>query len=405
VRKSWKTAGVLGVLVLAVGPLRAGDWPQFRGPGGRAVAEEIVPVRWSTTENVRWKADLPGRGVSGPVIAGGRVYVTAASGYRDGRLHVFCFDQVDGKKLWERQLAATGSTMCHPKTSMAAPTPVTDGKAVYCLFATGDLAAFDAAGNLLWYRSLVGDYPNVTNQVGMASSPIVHGDTLLLPLENAGDSFAAGIDKRTGRNKWRVERARDINWVTPVAAEINGQPCALFQTTQEITAYDPETGKVRWTFSGEGTSQVPSPVAARGMVYVAGKQYLALRPGPAGAAPEVVWRSNKVGLGYASPLYHEGRLYGIVGVGVNCVDAATGELVWQQRLTGPFWASPIIAGGRLYAVNEKGKTTVVQLGEKPKVLAANDLQEDVLATPAVADGSLFLRTDKHLYCIAEKKGR
>ncbi len=400
-----KRVGALGMLALVVSPLAAADWPQFRGPGGRAVADEAVPLTWSPTENVRWKADLPGRGVSGPVVAGGRVYVTAASGYREGRLHVLCFDQATGKKRWERQLAATGSTMCHPTSSMAAPTPVTDGKAVYCLFATGDLVAFDADGNLLWYRSLVGDYPDVTNQVGMAASPILHGDTLLLPLENAGDSFAAGLDKRTGKNRWRVGRAKDINWVTPVTAEIHGQTCALFQTSHDLTAYDPDTGKMRWTFSGEGTAQVPSPVVAKGLVYVAGPQFLALRPGPAGAPPEVVWKTNKLGLSYASPLYHQGRLYGLVGVGVNCVDAATGELVWQQRLLGPFWASPILAGGKLYVVNEKGKMSVLQPGDKPKILATNDLSETILATPAAADGALFLRSEKHLYCIAESKGK
>src|SRR5579875_3980237 len=140
-------------------PIWAGDWPQFRGPGGTAVSEEKgLPVKWSTTENVRWKAELPGRGVSSPVLAGGRVYVSAASTYRERRLHVLCFDAAKGEKLWERQFAATGGTMCHPKTSMAAPTPVTDGRHVYALFATGDLAAFTRDGDLLWYRALQRDY-------------------------------------------------------------------------------------------------------------------------------------------------------------------------------------------------------------------------------------------------------
>jgi outer membrane protein assembly factor BamB len=401
--RGWRiAAGLVCAGALAVGLAAAGDWPQFRGPLGWAVAEESVPVRWSAEENVRWKVGLPGRGVSSPVVAGGKVYVTASSGYRHRRLHVLCFDQAGGKKLWERQFAATGNTMCHEKTSMAGPTPAADGKAVYALFATGDLAALDPSGNLLWYRSLAGDYPDITNQVGMAASPVLYRDTLLLPMENAGDSFAAGLDARTGKNRWRVARFKDINWVTPVVAEINGQACALFQTTHDLTAYDPETGKVRWAFTAQETAPIQSPVVGGGLVYAAAQPYLALRPGSAGAAPEVVWRSTKLAFTYATPVFHQGRIYGLVGVGVNCVDAATGERVWQQRLKGPFWASPVIAGDKVYVVNEEGTTAVIQLGDKPKVLARNDLGESILATPAVSNGALFLRSDQHLFCIAPK---
>jgi outer membrane protein assembly factor BamB len=401
--RGWRiAAGLACAGALATGLARCGDWPQFRGPLGRASSQESVPVQWSAQENIRWKVDLPGRGVSSPVVAGGKVYVTASSGYRHRRLHVLCFDQAGGKKLWERQFAATGSTMCHEKTSMAAPTPAADGKAVYALFACGDLAALDPAGNLLWYRSLFGDYPDITNQVGMAASPVVYRDTLLLPMENAGDSFAAGLDTRTGKNRWRVARSKGINWVTPVLADINGQACALFQTNQDLTAYDPETGKVRWAFTGQTTAEIQSPVVGRGLVYAAAQPYLALRPRSAGAAPEIVWRSTRVAYAYATPVFRQGRIYSLVGVGVNCVDAATGELIWQQRLTGNFWASPVIAGDKLYVVNEEGTTAVIQLGDKPKVLARNALGESVLATPAVSKGDLFLRSDNHLWCIAAK---
>lgn len=391
------------VIVLAILCLAA-DWPQFRGPGGRAVSEDAsVPSKWSADENIRWKTELPGRGVSGPILSGGRIFLTASSGYRDRRLHVLCLDAATGKKLWERQLASTGSTMCHPKTCMAGPTPCTDGRAVYALFATGDLAAFDSDGNLLWYRSLEGDYPDVANQVGMAASPIVYGQTLLLPLENAGDSFAAGIDTRTGKNRWRVDRARDINWVTPVVADFEGQACALFQTTQDLTAYDPETGKVRWALKGGETASVPAPLVHEGTVYAAGKNLLALRPGPAGGAPEVLWKSNKLIQHYASGAYYKGRIYGLTGVGLNCLDPANGELLWQERIKGPFWSSLVMVADRAYVVSEDGTTTVIQLGDKPKMLARNALKGSILATPAVADGALYLRSDRHLYCIAARK--
>ena len=162
----------LGVVILLLPAFAAAaDWPQFRGPDGVGFADgNDLPEKWTATENIRWKAALPGKGLSSPVIAGGKVYVTACSGYQETRLHLLCFDAASGKQLWERQLWATGSTMCHPKTNMAAPTPATDGRNVYAMFATGDIAAFDADGRLLWYRALARDYPQITNQVGLAAS-------------------------------------------------------------------------------------------------------------------------------------------------------------------------------------------------------------------------------------------
>jgi len=395
---------VLSAVLLLLAQLAfAGDWPQFRGRGGAAVSDEkALPVKWSTTENVRWKAELPGRGVSSPVIAAGRVYVTAASAYRQRRLHVLCFDAVTGKKVWERQLAATGSTMCHPKTSMAAPTPVTDGKSVYALFATGDLAAFSRNGDLLWYRALARDYPDITNQVGMAASPVLAGQTLLLPLENAGDSFALGVDVKTGRNRWKVPRRRDINWVTPIVTRFQGKTAALFQTSGEITAYDAGNGEVLWSYKGNNLGSIPSPAILDDLVIVPGKPSLALRVSE-GGTPEVVWKSSKLAAAFASPVVYKGRIYALTGVGVACLDAATGQEIWRERLGKGFSASPIIADGKLYVAKEEGNTSVVQLGDKPKILANNALKEQLLATPAVANGAIYLRTEKNLYCIATKK--
>jgi outer membrane protein assembly factor BamB len=384
----------------------AGDWPQFRGRGGEAVSDEKnLPVKWSTTENVRWKAELPGRGVSSPVIADGRVYVTAASAYRERRLHLLCFDAATGEKKWERQIEATGSTMCHPKTSMAAPTPVTDGKSVYALFATGDLAAFSRDGDLLWYRALARDYPDISNQVGMAASPVLAGDTLLVPLENAGDSFAIGVDVKTGRNRWKVPRRRDVNWVTPIVTRFQGKTAALFQTSGEITAYDVSSGEMLWSYKSTNLGSVPSPAVLDDLVIVPGNpSSLALRLSE-GGKPEVVWKSRKLAAAYASPVVYQGRIYAMTGIGVACLDAATGEEIWRERLGHGFSASPVIADGKLYVAKEEGDTSVVQLGEKPKILANNALKEPLLATPAIANGAIYLRTDKHLYCIAAKEAK
>jgi outer membrane protein assembly factor BamB len=390
------------------------DWPGFRGPGSSGASpEKGLPVRWGPDAGLRWKVELPGRGLSNPVIAKGRVYVTASSGYRERRLHVLCFDAATGKRLWERQFAATGSTMCHPKTCMAAPTPVTDGEAVYCLWATGDLAALDRAGNLLWYRSLVGDYPKITNQVGMAASLALAGETLLLPMENAGDSFAAGLDKKTGKNRWRVKRARDINWVTPVVLSSGGRPAALFQTSKEATAYDPEKGTVRWSYRGEGLGSISSAAVGDGVVFVSGGQLAALRPRQDGGPPEVLWRTSKLRAGYASPVFHKGRLYGVGPVTLNCLDARSGDEVWRLRVPGPVAASPVIADDKVYLVNELGVTTVLAVGDKPQVLATNRLynaktvddRDRILATPAVAGGAIYLRSDRQLFCIGPKPGK
>jgi outer membrane protein assembly factor BamB len=396
------------LLALAAGPALAADWTQFRGPGSTAVSPETgLPVKWSATENVRWKADLPGRGLSCPVIAGGKVYVTACSGYRQTRLHVLCLDEATGARLWERQFTATGPTMCHPATSMAAPTPATDGKNVYALFGTGDLAALDSDGDLLWYRSLNRDYGNLTNQLGLAASPVLAGQTLLLPMENTGRSYAAGIDVKTGQNKWMVERNRNTNWVTPVVIDVGGRIDAAFATPKEITAYDPETGAVRWTHAGIGPSSVASPGQAEGgLVIVPGKELCALRPGVEGTTPEVVWKTGKVAQGYASPVAYQGRVYNIGTVSVECVDVKTGEPAWKEkvRVKGKqFWASPVAADGKLYVVSEEGVTTVIKLGDKPEVLATNAIGETIQATPSVAGGCLYLRSDQHVFCIGGKK--
>jgi outer membrane protein assembly factor BamB len=399
-RRLLAALALLGLATLA----GAGDWTGFRGPGGSAVSQEKdLPIKWSRTEGIRYKVELPGRGLSNPVIANGRVYLTAASGYRERRLHVLCFEEATGKKLWERQFTSTGNTACNPSTNMAAPTPVSDGKAVYALFATGDLAAIDAEGTLLWYRSLVGDYPNLTNQVGMATSPVLSGNVLLLALDNAGDSFAAGLDKRTGKNLWKVKRPREINWVTPLVFSSAGKPAALFVTPAGATAFEPETGKVRWRYEPRGLSSIPSPAQGEGLIFVPGGQVHALKPGDDGSTPEVVWKAGNITGGFASPVYHKGRLYGLTQVTVNCVNTSDGKEVWKQRADGPFWGSPVIAGDKLYAVNTKGRTFVVQLGEKPKLLARNDLDDTIHATPAVANGCIYLRSDKYLYCIGPKK--
>ncbi len=388
---------ILPALALAT-LAQAQDWPQFRGPGGRGIsAEAELPVEWGKDKGLRWTADLPGRGLSSPIVAGGRVFVTACTGPSQERLHVLAFDAKTGAELWRRTFAATGSTQCNNKTSMAAPTPAADARAVFALFATGDLAALGHDGDLLWYRSLVGDYPTIGNNVGMAASPVLAGDALLVAMENVGDSFVAGIDARTGTNLWKRERLQKINWCTPFVARNDGRTEALFQSPNEITAFDPATGSRLWSFSG-GFATIPSPVAGDGLVLATGGTLTALRPGREQA--EKAWAEKALGTATPSPTLHEGRLYVVNSAGVViCADASTGEERWRARSKGPHSASPVIAAGRIYVLSDAGETTVIKLGDEPETLAVNVLEGPMMASPAVSGGALFLRSDKRLYCI------
>jgi outer membrane protein assembly factor BamB len=404
--RPWLTSWVC--LTFFVGGAFGADWPQFRGPNGLAVAEGgPYPTRWTLgpdnrQEKIRWIADLPGRGLSSVVVASGRVFVTACDGPNQTKLITLCFDAKSGKKLWQRSIQATGGTNCHPKTSMAAPTPVTDGQHVFALFATADLVAYDREGNLLWYRSLTGDYPTITNQVGMASSPILARGRVIVPMDNSGESFLAALDAFTGRNVWRIDRPRDINWVTPL---VRGDEI-IFQNPEELVAYDIQTGERRWSYAEGRRSEIPSPIlGANGEVLSPGSELVALKPGQAGETPKVSWKSSRLrGAAHPTPLYYNGKVFALNSSFVlQCGDATTGKPLWDLRLKGPISASPIAADGRIFIVNEKGQTFVIKYDDKEGIIeATNSVGEEILATPAFADGAIFLRSDKKLICVGEK---
>lgn len=381
-------------MIALVALLALQDWPGFRGAEGRGVSgEKELPLKWSKSDGLRWKAPLPGRGLSSPVVAGGRVYVTACDGPGQERLLTLCFDASTGRELWRRELRATGPTQCNGKTCMAAATPAADAGRVVALFATGDLAAYGRDGDLLWYRSLAGDYPTIGNNVGMASSPILRGERVFLAMENVGESFAAALDARTGANLWKQPRTSKINWTTPFA--VGGD--VLFQSGEELTAYDAATGERRWSLAGKFAT-IPSTTAADGLVFAPGGPAIALKPG--GGSPSPAWESNALQSGTATPTIHAGRIYTISSGGiVVCGDVATGEVLWKHRLPGAYSASPIVAGDRFYAVNEAGLTSILRLGAEPELLAANALEDGILASPAAAGGLLFLRSDKALYAV------
>jgi outer membrane protein assembly factor BamB len=376
------------------------DWPQFRGPNGGGVSTETgLPVAWSATDGHRWKIPLPARGVSSPVIVGGVVYLTCSSGQRDDRLHVIAYSAKDGTKLWQRQFAATGSTLCHPMSCMAAPTPVADATGVYALFASGDVACVNVDGSLRWYRSLVGDYPTICNQVGMASSPILADGKLIIPMDNAGESFLAALDTKTGVNVWKVSRPRDNNWVSPVVRPTGATPEILFPSGTELVSYDAATGKKLWAHKTR-SGMIPSPTVMDNVVYMPAAGTAAMKY--TGGKLEQVWLAPKLSGGMSSPLVYGDTVYAVNSAGVmNAVDRATGKPLWNERASGKCSASSIAGDGKVYAFDEKGKTTVFKAGPVAEVLATNDIGEEILGTPAISGGALYIRTDQSLFCIGK----
>lgn len=383
----------------------AADWPQFRGPDGSGVADETgLPNSWSPTENVKWKVDLPGRSAASPVVFGKKVFVTSATGPRLERLHVLCLDADTGKTLWHRELTATGSTACHPKSSMAAPTPCVNADGVYCLFATADLAAFDHDGNLKWYRSLVGDYPDISNQVGMAASPVLWRDSLIVPMDTVGDSFLAAIDTQYGRNIWKVDRPKDINWVTPTVRTIKDRTEIIFAANKEARAYDATDGKKTWSIATPGASVPTAQLAGDRVLLPVGGGVSCLKP--EGDKMVEAWKSPKLASGYTTPIVYRDRVYAINSAGtVNCVNLQTGKEVWSERIAkgkGQFWASPIASDGMIFGFDDAGICTVLKAGDEPKVISVNDMKVEILGTPAIANGCMYIQTVNGMYCIGKK---
>lgn len=405
----------LGVaLFLLASSAPAADWPQFRGPNSAGVSDEKdLPVAFTDKEGIRWKAELPARGVSSPVVVGGKVFVTCSSGVKDDRLHVLAFDAKTGGQLWHREYAATGLTGAHPKTCMAAPTPAADKDAVYALFATGDLVALDHDGNQLWYRSIVGDYPTVSNQVGMASSPVLVGGRLIVPMENSGDSFIAAVDVKTGKNVWKTARPREANWTTPVVRTVSDKETeVLFQGPKGVVAYDAETGSEKWQYKA-GCS-IPSAAWVDGDLLLPLDAGGVVRLKATEKGWEEQWKAGKLRTGDTSALYYGGKIYTVdpKAASLYCTDPKTGKPVWDEKVLGNqqgFSASPVAADGKVYVLSEKGTLAVFKAGgTEGELLGTSEVGATCLATPAVSGGALFIRTDdikgknNFLLCVGKK---
>jgi outer membrane protein assembly factor BamB len=390
--------------VLRLGLLYGADWRQFRGTDGNSVSDEKnLPATFNaaTGEHVAWKAPLPGRGPSSPIVVAGRVFVTASSGVRQDRLHVLCFDAQSGKQLWQRQLWATGSTVNNPFGAVAANTPSSDGKRVFALFSSNDLACFDLDGNLQWLRGLGHEHPAARNDVGMASSPVVTGTTVVVQLENQGDSFAAGIDAATGKTRWKIDRERGAIWSSPVLmrSKDGEKDRVLLHGRSKLTVHDPQSGKTVWEYAA-ACSSISSSTTDGNCVYLPANGLHALTLDAAGGNVKRLWHDERLRSDNCSPVVHGSRVYVIKSPGILvCADAADGRMLWQLRLKGPFWATPVLAAGRLYCVNHDGLVQVVELGKEGKLVGSSQIDAAILASPAMADGAIYFRSDAHLWKI------
>jgi len=418
----------------------AQNWPQWRGPMGSGISnEKNLPGEWGADKNIRWKTPLPGRGHSSPVVWGNRIFLTtdiegdivpgakavqhvrkgevwvhpdSVSGNRKHTLKVLCLDRDTGKILWE-QIAYEGTVLDdrHRKNTYASGTPVTDGKLVYAFFEAEGLYCYDFAGKLIWKTS-VGKISKVG--MGPGTSPVLFENLVILQcdLEDGGPdlSFISAVDKRTGKEVWRVKRSHRKTHATPLIVRSGNRTELVANGWETVVAYDPATGKELWHCDGVRGWGIPSPVANNDMVFVSagypGKRAMGIKLGASGdltGTPNLVWSYDKGTAYVTSPILYDDYLYLVSDKGIlTCIDAKTGALQYEGgRVPVPatFSASAVAFDGKIFLTSEDGDTFVIKAGPKHEVLATNSLGEPVYASPAIADGMLFIRGEKTLYCI------
>jgi outer membrane protein assembly factor BamB len=398
-------------------------WPQWRGPFFNGMARGDAPSVWSDTTNIKWKTEIPGRGFSTPAIWGDRIFVTTAIPTGSGagtvveqRFEVLSLDRKTGKIIWQKtaRTAMPHEGYHRAYGSFASNSPVTDGKYVYASFGSRGIYAYDFNGKLIWEKDL-GVQMKMRLAFGEGTAPLLFGDRLFVVFDHEGESFMVALDKRNGKELWRVSRNERSSWSTPLAVEHNGRTEIVVSATNRVRSYDPETGKVLWESGGLGANVIPVPVHQNGVVYVMSgyrdPKLMAIKLGRQGdltGSDAIVW-SHTRGLAYtASPVLHEGKLYVVTDNGMlSAFNATTGETYYAQtRLPKGYnlKASPIGANGKLYLATEDGDVVVVKMGEKFEILSTNTLTDQVfIATPVIAAGELYLRSKTTLFCIAEKK--
>ncbi len=408
------------ILAFSTAMLSAADWTQFRGKGGLGISDESgLPLKWSSEENIVWKAVMPGPGASSPITLGNRVFITCYSGYglkpnegdqKDLVRHLLCLNRKSGNTIWHKKFQPKlpehnyrGEGSYH---GYAASTPLTDGERLYAFFGKSGVFCFDLDGNELWQAS-VGDR---TNGWGSGTSPLLYKNLLIINASVESGSLVA-LDKVTGDEAWRA-KGIGSSWNTPLLIPGKKKTELVVSIANHVLSFNPDTGEELWRAEGVHRYVCPSVVYHGDIVFAIGGGHtsLAVRTGGSGDVTKShgIWRLNK-GANVSSPIYYKGHLYWTRdGSTVCCQNSATGEMVYQERLQpgpGRIWSSPVLADGKLFYVSQHKGTYVVAAKPKFELLAHNVFQDDnsrANASPAVSNGQLLLRTDRNLYCIGAR---
>ncbi|HET6975656.1 MAG TPA: PQQ-binding-like beta-propeller repeat protein [Pyrinomonadaceae bacterium] len=430
---------IIGSLSVFSERAAAGNWPQWRGPDGSGISnEKNLPSVWTPTTNIKWKTAIDGRSHSSPIVWGKFIFLTTAiqgevvagakavthtvEGGKEflhpdsvgaDRKHTFkviALDRESGKVLWQSTAwEGTPYDNRHRKSSYAASTPATDGKLVYAFFGTEGLYAYDFKGKLAW-KAQLGKLGTVG--MGTGTSPILFENLVIVQCdeENGESSFIVALDKNTGKEVWKKERKVQVSWSTPLLVRTAKRAELITSGTESVIAYSPETGEELWRHKGVESNAIPSPVANSEMAFlVAGfpaKIALAIRLGQNGdltGTPNVPWTYAKGTAYVPSPILYGDYLYLTTDRGIlTCIDAKTGEVKYEGgRIPIPatFTASPVAFEGKILMTSEDGDTFIVKAGPKHEILGTNSIGEPVYASPAIADGRIFIRGEKNLYCI------
>jgi outer membrane protein assembly factor BamB len=408
-------------LLLSAALVHAENWPQFRGPTGQGLSRETkLPLTWSPTEQIAWKASVPGESWSSPIVWGDRVFLTTATAAGTS-CRVLSLDRRSGKILWDREVFQQVPRRKEGRNTYATPTPATDGTRLYACFGDGSFAALDFAGAVVWTNR---DY-KFYGQHGLGTSPILSHGLLIMARDGSSEgeekklgwqipwdlSRVLALDAATGRERWQGRRGLSrISHGAPAIWEHDGRTEVVSEAGDVVQGFDLQSGRRLWSQEVTGEGKVPSTVLGDGFVFTAGgwggkESIKAFRLGGEGDLKEthLVWEQKKGMPKVPSLLFASPHVFAITDGGVaSCLKAATGEVVWQERVGGNFSASPVLAAGRIYFLADSGETTVIEAGPAFKVLARNPLGEKVQASMAVSDGQLFIRTEQNLFCIGAK---